>query len=52
MSGWKTYVGAALVAVSAGLEAFGKPEWAKIVATLGGSLGLIGVRHAIKKADG
>ena len=52
MSGWKTYVGAALVAISAGLEAFGKPEWSAMLATLGGALGLVGVRHAIKKADG
>jgi hypothetical protein len=51
MSGWKTYVGALVVAIGAGLEAFGKAEWAAIVTTLGGSLGLVGLRHAVKKAE-
>jgi hypothetical protein len=51
MSGWKTYAGAAVIAISAGLEAFGKHEWAQILATLGGSLGLVGLRHAVKKTE-
>ena len=51
MSGWKTYAAAAVVAISAGLEAFGKHEWATIVVTLGASLGLVGMRHAISKTE-
>ena len=43
MSGYKTWIGAALVALSAGLEAAGMSEWAKIVLTVGGAIGLIGL---------
>lgn len=47
---WKTYTGAALVAASGVLEYLGYVEIAKLIMAVGGSLGLIGVRHAISKA--
>ena len=50
-SGYKTYVSAIIIGVSALLEALGKPEIAKVVLTIGGALGLASLRHAVKKAD-
>lgn len=49
MSGWKTWAGAAIVVVAAGLEATGNPEYAKILTLIGGALGLVGIGHKIEK---
>ena len=51
ISGYKTYIGAALVGISAILEVLGYAEIAKVVLTIGGTLGIVGVRHAIKKVE-
>ena len=51
ISGSKTYIAAAIVGLSAVLEVLGYTEIAKVVLTIGGSLGLVGLRHAVKKAE-
>ena len=51
MSGWKTYLGAALVAAAAGLEAMGYGEIAKVLVMVGGAVGIGGLRHAVSKSD-
>lgn len=50
MKGWKTWAGAALIAISAGLGALGYTEIASLVLTVGGALGLVGLGHKIEKA--
>lgn len=49
MSGWKTWAGAAIVAVSAVLGYVGFPDLATMALTIGGALGLVGVAHKIEK---
>ena len=57
--GWKTYAGAAIVAVGGALEAIAQayPEYeflgviSKVILAAGASLGLVGVRHAISKTS-
>ena len=52
MKGWKTWVGAALVASSAVLGFFGFHEEAKGVLGLGAAFGLVGIGHKIEKSTG
>lgn len=49
MKGWKTWAGVAIIGLSAGLEAAGYSEYAKILAMVGGALGLVGVGHKVEK---
>ena len=46
LTGWKTYVGAAIILSTLILEVCGHGEAAKRVLAIGGALGLIGLRHA------
>lgn len=52
MKGWKTWAGAVIVAVSAGLEALGGEysQYAKILVMVGGALGIVGIGHKVEKA--
>ena len=50
MKGWKTWVGAVLIGVSAALEAAGLGEWAKVAATIGTAFGIVGLGHKVEKA--
>lgn len=51
MNGWKTYMAAAIVAVSAGLEALGYGTYATILMMVGNALGLAGIRSAISNTE-
>tara|TARA_Y100000310_G_scaffold66475_2_gene61811 strand:- start:775 stop:936 length:162 start_codon:yes stop_codon:yes gene_type:complete len=51
MSGYKTYLAAAILGGAAILEALGEVELAKIVMAIGGALGLVGLRHAVEKVE-
>ena len=44
MQGWKTYAGAAVIALSAALSFLGYGTYAETLALLGGALGLTGLR--------
>lgn len=48
MKGYKTYIGAAIVAGGAILKYLGHTELADAVMGLGAALGLVGVRGALK----
>jgi hypothetical protein len=57
MKGWKTWVGAAIVGLSAALDALGDlfpghglSEAAKVLVQLGAALTAIGIGHKIEKA--
>lgn len=52
MKGWKTWAGAALVAVSAVLGYVGESDLAQALLTVGAALGLVGVGHKIEKGKG
>ena len=45
LSGWKTYLGGALLVISLVLRLKGEREAADAVMTLGGFFGVIGIRH-------
>ena len=49
--GWKTLAGAGVVAAGAILRFYGLGEVADLVMALGASLGLLGIRSAIKKVE-
>jgi len=49
MKGWKTWLGIALIAISAGLRAAGYEELSNIVLTVGGAIGVVGIGHKIEK---
>ena len=51
MKGWKTWAGAAIIGVGAGLEVLGYGEVAKAAMAFGGALGIIGVGHKIEKSS-
>lgn len=48
LKGYKTYIGAAVMASSAALAYLGYDDMAKMVLTLAGAIGLIGIRSAMK----
>lgn len=58
MTGWKTWTGAAIIAVAAGAEALGRayPEYSwlstasQTLLTLGAALGLVGVADKVEKS--
>ena len=52
MKGWKTWAAIVLAAVTAGLEAGGMSEYAKVVGTVAGAFGIWGIGHKIEKAVG
>jgi len=45
LSGWKTYVGGALLVVSLVFRLQGEKDVADAIMTLGGFFGVIGIRH-------
>lgn len=49
MKGWKTWVGAGIVAAGAFVTALGYPDVGKAIVALGAALGLVGVAHKIEK---
>jgi len=51
LKGWKTYIAAAVVVIAAGLQATGHEGIGSIVLTIGGALGLVGLRDAMPKKD-
>lgn len=51
MKGWKTWVGAALIAGAAVLRYFGLDAVAEAIMMIGGAFGLIGLGHKVEKAS-
>lgn len=51
MRGWKTWLGAALVAGSAALEYLGHREISGYLLALGGAVGLVGIGHKVEKVQ-
>lgn len=49
-NGYKTYIGAAIIALSAGLDVLGYGQYSQVLMMIGSTLGLVGVRHAIEKS--
>lgn len=49
LSGYKTYVGAALLGLGAALEALGFSEFGLIARQLGEAIAVVGVGHKIQK---
>ncbi len=49
LKGYKTYVGAAIMASTAVLTYIGYPQYNEILLTLGAALGITGLRNAIGK---
>lgn len=52
MKGWKTYAGAAIVAIGAVLRYLGYDDIAEAIMVFGGSLGLVGIAHKAEKIKG
>ncbi len=50
MTGWKTWGGAAVLAIAAGLEVRGYEQFAAALMTVGAALGMVGIGHKIEKA--
>jgi len=48
LKGYKTYIGATIIAASAALSYLGYGDISEMVLTVGGALGLAGLRGAIK----
>lgn len=49
MSGWKTYVGAALTFLAGGLIAIGEYDYAGVVVSVGVALGFGGMRAKLER---
>ena len=47
LKGWKAYAGGVLIVASAILSIVGHPEIAKALLSLGGAMGVIGLRHKL-----
>lgn len=50
MKGWKTWAGAIVIGIGAGLDAAGYGQWAQVAMMAGAALGLVGIGHKIEKA--
>lgn len=50
MSGWKTKLGALLIAGSGAAQALGHTDIATLILSLGSAFGLLGAVHKIEKA--
>ena len=50
MKGWKTWAAVGLAAVTAGLEAAGYSEIAKVVGIVAAAFGVAGIAHKIEKS--
>ena len=51
MSGWKTWLGAALVGCAAAARALGYEAISEVLLMLGAALGAVGIGHKIEKAN-
>jgi len=49
MKGWKTWTGAAIMAISGILSYMGYGDLAKAILTVGAALGIVGLGHKIEK---
>ena len=49
MAGWKTYVGAALLGLTAVLSYFGHGQYSEVLYALGAALGITGLRHKLER---
>ena len=50
INGYKTYLGAALIAVSAAMTYLGMTEYSDVVLKIGEALGIAGLGHKLAKA--
>lgn len=49
MSGWKTWLGVAVITIGAGLNAAGEVALAKTVMAVGMAIGVVGIGHKLEK---
>ena len=50
LNGYKTYIGAAIIGISAALDILGYGQYSQAVMLIGSALGLVGIGHKLDKA--
>ena len=49
MNGWKTYVAAAIIGLTAVLSFFGHDAYSEVLYAIGAALGITGIRHKLER---